>query len=107
MLTKRFAFLAAALVLGASTAHAQALATFGSAEVAGYGEGSVLLGTSLSTGHLGWGPVGTLVGQTYRYRNGTTHNQAWRFCCSVLGDGVRLGNQHLYVLSHVAWAIAA
>jgi len=78
MNTKRTAALVAALVLGVSTAHAQALATFGSAEVAGYGEGSVLLGTSLSTGRLGWGPVGTLIGQTYRYRNSsTTHRQAW------------------------------
>jgi hypothetical protein len=84
MHTKRIASLAAALVLGASTAHAQALATFGSAELAGYGEGSVLLGTSLSTGRLGWGPVGTLIGQTYRYRSGpSSHNQAWAISPSL------------------------
>jgi hypothetical protein len=83
MHTKRIVSLAAALVLGATTAHAQALATFGSAEIAGYGEGSALLGTSLSTGHQGWGPVGTLIGQTYRYRNGNTHNQAWALSPSI------------------------
>ena len=78
MTTTRITSFAIALLIGASTANAQALATFGSAEVAGYGEGSALLGTSLSTGHLGLGPVATLVGQTYRYRNAPgSHAQAW------------------------------
>ena len=35
---------------------------------------------------------------------GSTHNQAWRFCRSVLGEGVRLGNQRLYVRSQLASA---
>ena len=69
--TIRIAKLATAVSLGfAVSLNAQSLATFGSAEVAGFGEGSALLGTSVSTGHMGLGPVATLVGQTYRYRNG-------------------------------------
>lgn len=38
---------------------------------------------------------------------GSTHNQAWRSCRAVLGDGVRFGNQRLYVRSQVASVIAA
>ena len=81
----RITSLAAALVLGiASTLSAQSLATFGSAEVAGFGEGSALLGTSLSTGHQGWGPMATLVAQTYRYRNvGSTYAQAYALSPSL------------------------
>ena len=73
----RITSLAAAISLGLATSlGAQSLATFGSAEVAGYGEGSALLGTSLSTGQQGWGPVASLVAQTYRYRNGlSSHAQ--------------------------------
>lgn len=75
----RFISLGAALLVGLGLpANAQSLATFGSAEVAGFGEGSALLGTSLSTGRLGWGPVANLVAQTYRYRNGiNSHGQAF------------------------------
>src|SRR4051794_10965265 len=55
--TTRIAKLAGVLSIGfAASLNAQALATFGSAELAGFGEGSALLGTSLSTGHLGLGP---------------------------------------------------
>ena len=81
----RIANLAAALSIGfAASLNAQALATFGSAEVAGFGEGSALLGTSLSTGHLGLGPVATLVGQTYRYTNGVgRHAQAYAISPSL------------------------
>ena len=83
--TTRFASLTIGLsVLLASSASAQALATFGSAEVAGFGEGSALLGTSLSTGHQGLGPVAGLVGQTYRYRDtDLTHAQAYAISPSV------------------------
>lgn len=38
---------------------------------------------------------------------GSTYNHAWRFARHELGDGVRLGNQRLYVRSQVASAIAA
>ncbi len=83
--TIRIANLAAALSIGlAASLNAQSLATFGSAEVAGFGEGSALLGTSVSTGHMGLGPVATLVGQTYRYRNGVnSHAQAYALSPSV------------------------
>lgn len=87
MNTTRTAMLALALIAGATTANAQSLATFGSAEIAGFGEGSALLGTSISTGNLGWGPVGELVGQTYRYlssgNSSTDHAQAWALSPSV------------------------
>lgn len=81
----RIASLAAAFSLGLTCmARAQSLATFGSAEVAGFGEGSALLGTSINTGRQGWGPVATIVGQTYRYRSGpTTHAQAWALSPSL------------------------
>lgn len=68
----------------ASSAGAQALATFGSATLAGFGEGSALLGTSLSTGRQGLGPLAGLVGQTYRYRDTqNTHAQAYAISPSV------------------------
>jgi hypothetical protein len=77
--------LAAALSIGlAASLHAQALATFGSAELAGFGEGSALLGTSLSTGRQGLGPMATLVGQTSRYQNGVgSHAQAYAISPSI------------------------
>ena len=77
--------LAAALSLGlASTLSAQSLATFGSAEVGGFGEGSALIGTSLSTGRQGWGPIAGLVAQTYRYRNGvSSYGQAYAISPSL------------------------
>ena len=71
-------------VVFASSAGAQSLATFGSAEVAGFGEGSALLGTSLSTGRQGLGPIAGLVGQTYRYRDTqSTHAQAYAISPSL------------------------
>ena len=83
--TNRIAKLAAALSIGfAASLNAQALATFGSAELAGFGEGSALLGTSITTGHLGLGPMATLVGQTYRYQNGPgSHAQAYAISPSL------------------------
>ena len=38
---------------------------------------------------------------------GTSHNRAWRFCRSVLGEGTRLGNQRLYSRAAAIRAIAA
>ncbi|MES2179736.1 MAG: hypothetical protein V4550_17890 [Gemmatimonadota bacterium] len=75
----------AAVILGvASAASAQSLATFGSVEVGGFGEGSALLGTSWSTGRLGVGPVANLVAMTYRYRNGlNSHAQAYALSPSI------------------------
>ena len=84
-ISTRIARLTAALSLGfAASLNAQSLATFGSAELAGFGEGSALLGTSLSTGRLGLGPMATLVGQTYRYQNGlNSHGQAYAISPAV------------------------
>lgn len=84
-ITLRIASLSAALSLGLATSlPAQNMATFGSAEVAGFGEGSALLGTSINAGVRGWGPVATLVGQTYRYRSGlNTHAQAYAISPSL------------------------
>ena len=81
----RILSLAAAFSVGlASSAGAQSIATFGSAEVAGFGEGSALIGSSISAGRLGWGPVASLVAQTYRYRNGlTSHAQAFALSPSL------------------------
>lgn len=83
--TLRLASIAAVLTLAtASLAGAQALATFGSAELAGFGEGSALLGGTLSTGKRGWGPIATAIVQTYRYRSGVdSHAQAYAFSPSV------------------------
>lgn len=68
----RTASLAAALLLGATSAlGAQSLATFGSVEAGGFGEGSVLLGTSLSIGDRGLHPIVGVTAQAYRYRSGT------------------------------------
>ena len=88
MTTKtRIATFAAALSIGlGASLNAQALATFGSAELAGFGEGSALLGTSLSTGSLGWGPMATVVAQTYRYSSDpatNSHAQAYAISPSV------------------------
>lgn len=82
--TARLALAVSLSVAVASSARAQALATFGSAEVAGFGEGSALLGSSLSTGRQGLGPIAGLVGQTYRYRNTqNTSAQAYAISPSV------------------------
>ena len=68
----------------ASSVAAQSLATFGSIEAGGFGEGSALLGTSASTGHPGWGPTASIVAQTYRYRNDLhSHAQAYTISPSV------------------------
>lgn len=84
MSKKLFMLAAAGLVAAASSAGAQALATFGSAEVAGFGEGSALIGTSLSTGRQGLGPVASVVAQTYRYRSGPgVHAQAYALTPSL------------------------
>lgn len=87
--TLRFTFASLALAAGvASSAGAQALATFGSLETAGLGEGSALLGTSLSAGRQGLHPVATLIAQTYRYTSGfvggtRTHDQAYALSPSL------------------------
>jgi hypothetical protein len=91
---------AAALSFGfASVAPAQSLATFGSAELGGFGEGSALLGVSVSTGKLGWGPVGTLVAQTYRYNNGVdVFAQAYAISPSIgIQNSMQGGNYNLMV----------
>lgn len=81
---KIFLVAAAGLLAASSTARAQSLATFGSAEIAGFGEGSALLGTSISSGRQGISPVASVVAQTYRYRSGvSTHAQAWSISPSL------------------------
>lgn len=78
MSKKTFLVAAAGILALSSTSNAQALATFGSAEIAGFGEGSALIGTSLSTGRQGLGPVASVTAQTYRYRSGlNAHSQAY------------------------------
>ena len=83
--TTRITSLAAAISVGLATQlGAQSLATFGSAEAAGFGEGSALVGTSLSTTGRGLGLLAGLVAQTYRYNNGgNTHAQAYAISPSI------------------------
>lgn len=73
-ISKIFA-LAAAVGASASVAGAQ-VSIFGSAQAAGLGEGSVVLGASASKGGPGVSPVAQIVGVGYRYRTGpgTTGN---------------------------------
>jgi len=68
--TRRLALAAGLAALVAQTASAQNLAVYGAAEAAGFGEGSAILGATLTPGVLGWNwLVGANV-QTYRFRNG-------------------------------------
>jgi hypothetical protein len=72
--TRRFALAAGFAALFAQGASAQNLAVYGAAEAAGFGEGSAILGATLTPGHLGWN---WLVGAnvlSYRYRNGYETN---------------------------------
>lgn len=74
--TRRFALAAGLAVLFAQPVAAQNLAVYGAAEAAGFGEGSAILGATLTPGHLGWNwLVGANV-QTYRFRNGFESNGA-------------------------------
>ncbi len=68
--TCRFVFAAGFAALIAHSAGAQNLAVYGGVEAAGFGEGSAILGATLTPGVLGWNwLVGANV-QTYRFRNG-------------------------------------
>lgn len=60
-----------------SLAAQSSFATYGSVEVAGFGEGSALIGTSWNTGRQGLGPVASIQAQTYRYRLLGSHAQAY------------------------------
>ncbi|HET9011736.1 MAG TPA: hypothetical protein VFN38_07960 [Gemmatimonadaceae bacterium] len=88
--------LAALLAAVASLpAAAQSLATYGSAEVAGYGEGSLFLGSTLGLpGGRGLSPFVSAYVQTYRYRNGlNSHATATAFAPAVgLSDGMPTGS---------------
>src|SRR5665213_3104644 len=76
--------LAACSLAVANSARAQAFATFGSLEAAGLGEGSALLGTSISGSRMGWVPVATLIGQIYRYNvGGGATNDAFALSPSI------------------------
>ncbi|MDB4916232.1 MAG: hypothetical protein JWM95_3876 [Gemmatimonadetes bacterium] len=66
-----FASFAVALSLGVTlTASGQELATYGSLEAAGLGEGSALIGATVSGSQKGWGPIAAIIAQTYRYQDG-------------------------------------
>jgi hypothetical protein len=87
--TRRLALAAGLAVIAAQAAGAQNLAVYGGAEAAGFGEGSGILGASLTPGNLGWNwLVGANV-QTYRFRNGyelngdVHHDQRVAFAPSV------------------------
>jgi hypothetical protein len=68
--TRRFALAAGFAALFAQGASAQNLAVYGAAEAAGFGEGSAILGATLTPGNLGWNwLIGANV-QSYRFRNG-------------------------------------
>lgn len=53
---------------------AQSVAIYGSAEGAGYGEGSLFIGSSVSAKGLGWRPYVAIGAYTFRYRSGAGHN---------------------------------
>lgn len=64
----------AGVALGAQSMSAQSLATYGSAEAAGYGTGSLFLGATVSAAGLGVTPYAAIGAQLYQYRNGTGHS---------------------------------
>ncbi len=69
------AIVSAALI--APAADAQTLATYGGLELSGLGEGSGILGVSLTSGQFGWSPTFGANVQRYTFRNGTgteSHN---------------------------------
>lgn len=72
-----------------SIAGAQSVAIYGGAEAAGYGEGSAVLGTSISAGGLGLQPYVSFTGVSYRARIGRdTYSVQSAFAPSV---GLRYG----------------
>lgn len=93
---KSMSSLAAALVVAAFVsvpAGAQSLATYGSAEAAGDGGGSLFLGSTLGLpGGVGLSPIVSAYVQTYRYRTGTGHATATAFSPAVgLSYGTPVG----------------
>jgi hypothetical protein len=93
--TKGLVIAAALAAFASLPAHAQSLATYGSAEAAGYGEGSLFLGSTLSLpGGQGWSPLVSAYVQTYRYRSGVnSHATATAFAPAVgLSYGMPTGN---------------
>ena len=82
----RFTLAAALAAVVSLPVGAQSLATYGSAEVAGYGEGSLFLGSTLGLpGGRGLSPFVAGYVQTYRYflRSSNTHATATAFAPSV------------------------
>ena len=93
--TSGFAIAAVLAAIVSLPAGAQSLATYGSAEVAGYGEGSLFLGSTLGLpGGRGLSPFVAGYVQTYRYRTGAnSHATATAFAPSVgLSYGMPTGN---------------
>jgi hypothetical protein len=95
-MTTRTRILTLAAVLAALTSRisgAQSLATYGSAEAAGHGEGSLFLGSTLSAGGPGISPFVSAYVQTYRYRSGPgTYANATAFAPAVgLSYGTPVG----------------
>lgn len=93
--TKGLVIAAALAAFASLPAGAQSLATYGSAEAAGYGEGSLFLGSTLGLpGGQGWSPLVSAYVQTYRYRSGVnSHATATAFAPAVgLSYGMPTGN---------------
>jgi len=66
---RRLALAAGLVTLAAQPASAQNLAVYGAAEAAGFGEGSAILGASLTPGVLGLNWLVSANVQTFRYRD--------------------------------------
>lgn len=73
----------AGVALSAQSLSAQSLATYGSAEAAGYGEGSLFLGATASAAGLGVTPYVAIGAQTFRYQNGTGYSNGSSISPSV------------------------
>lgn len=76
---RRLALAATVAVLIAPSARAQNLAVYGAAEAAGFGEGSAILGATLTPGNLGLNWLLAANVQTYRFNNGLTRDQRVAF----------------------------
>jgi hypothetical protein len=85
-------------------ASAQSIAIYGGVEAAGYGEGSAVLGTTVSPGRLGVQPYLSLLALAYRYDAGASHKTANAFAPSV---GLMYSTQTHSVQGGVGYVFAA
>jgi hypothetical protein len=72
-----------ALLLAATVAPAQSVAIYGNAEAAGYGEGSALVGGTISPGRQGLQPYLSVNAYSFRYRSVGGHSTATAIAPSV------------------------